>query len=715
MRRVVIQLGTRVLLAAGVALVLALLVAPLAAGASPKRLAGPVTDDAGALPSGAAAQIQSAFDRVQTTTGVQPWVWYVDTTNGADPGQFATDTANASGLGGADLLLVIAMQDRAYGYWKGDAVKLSDSDLELLLSRTLPANLRAGTPDKAAIDFADQLGAALAPVPTSAATAAAASAAVVTPPAVPASGGGDATLGTLLAILVVLVGTGLVIWYLATHRQATGNVPATSGGPRDDLGRLSTQDLEALANSILLQTDDGVRDSEQELGFAQAQFGDDAAAPFAEALAGAKTDLKGAFTIRQQLDDATPETPAQRHQMLVALIGACRSAQQRLDAQTQRFEQLRALQQQAPGIIETLPAQADALESRVAAAAQTMAHLRTYADPDWQAVAPNLDEASKRVAAVRAAVDAGRAAVTAGEGPKAAAAAQAGQDALAQGARFLDAIDALAKELDAAAAAVASQLTTAEQDIARAKAASGAKGADPSAAARVAQAEQLLADARTALNPPKPDVTTALDKARQADKTADDVLAQVRSAQEAAARAAAQLDASVRTAQASVTRAGGLIATRRGAVGAEARTRLAEAQRHLDQAMALAPTDQAGATTEADAASRLASEAESLAQRDYGNWNDPWMGGGGGRGGGGGNAGADIAGAIIGGIIGGMLSGGGRRGGGPFGGGGFGGPFGGGGGFGGFGGGWGGGGGFGGSSGGGSFGGGGGSSGSGRW
>lgn len=696
MRRVVIHLGTRVLVAAVVALVLALLVAPLAAGASPKRLAGPVTDDAGALPSGAAAQIQSAFDRVQTTTGVQPWVWYVDTTNGADPGQFATDTAKASGLGGADLLLVIAMADHAYGYWKGGAVKLSDGDLQLLLSRTLPADLRAGAPDKAALDFADQLGAALAPVPT----AAAASAPTGTPSTSPASGG-DATLGTLLAILVVLVGTGLVMWYLATHRQATGNVPAATGGPRDDLGRLSTKDLEALANSILLQTDDAVRDSDQELGFAQAQFGDAAAAPFAEAVAGAKTDLKGAFTIRQQLDDATPETPAQRHQMLVALIGACRSAQHRLDEQSERFEQLRALQKQAPGIIEALPAQADALESRVASAAQTMAHLQAYADPDWQAVAPNLDEATKRVAAVRAAVDAGRAAVSASEAPKAAAAAQAGQDALAQGGRFLDAIDALAKELDAAAAAVGAQLTTAEQDIARAKAGVGAKGADPSAAARVAQADQLLADARTALNPPKPDVTTALDKARQADKAADDVLAQIRSAQEAAARAAAQLDASVRTAQTAVTRAGGLIATRRGAVGTEARTRLAEAQRHLDQAMALAPTDQAGAASEADAASRLASEAESLAQRDYGNWNDPWRGGGGG-----GGAGADLAGAIIGGIIGGMLSGGGRRGGGPFGGGG---------GFGGFGGGWGGGGGFGGSSGGGSFGGGGGSSGSGRW
>ncbi len=701
MRRAVARLTTRVLAVAAAGLVIALLVAPLALAASPKRLASPVTDDAGALPAGAASQIQTAFDHVQSVSGVQPWIWFTDTTGGADPAAFATDTAKANSFGGADLLLVVAMNDHAYGYWKGGAVPLSDSDLELLLSRTLPANLRAGATDKAALDFADQLGSALAAAQV---TAKPTAGPVATQAPAPAPAGADSTVPTLLAIALVVMGAALIVWYLSTHREATGNVPARRGGPApDDLARLSDKDLEALANSLLLQTDDAVRDSDQELGFAQAQFGDDAAAPFATALEGAKADLKAAFVIRQQLDDATPETPAQRRQMLEQLVRGCRAAQQKLDAQTARFDQLRALQKEAPGIIEALPAQADALAARVTAAGQTLAHLQTYADPDWQAVAPNLDEAGKRVAGARAAVDAGRAAVAAGEGPKAAAAAQAGQDALAQGARFVDAIDALAKQLDAAASSVAAQLSAAEQDIARAKAAATSPGADAGATARVAQADQLLAQARTALNPPKPDVTGALDKAQQAEKAAEDVLAQVRSAQEAAARASAELSAAINTAQTAVVRAQGLISTRRAGVGTDARTRLAEAERHLAQATSLAASDAATARTEADTASRLAAQAEALAQQDYNRWDDPWRGGGGG---GGGNANSDLAGAIIGGIIGGMLSGGGRRGGGPFGGGGHGG-FGGGGGWGGgFGGG---------SSGGGGFGGGGGSSGSGRW
>ncbi len=711
--RAIVRLTTRAAAMAAAALVvvlaLGLLGAPVVSGTTPKRLAAPVTDDAGVLSSGTAASIQSAFDRVQSTSGVQPWVWYVDTTNGADPGMFATDTARASGLGGADLLLVIAMQDHAFGYWKGPSVPMTDADVSLLLSRTLPVQLRANDPGAAALDFASGLAAALtsgaatvAPsVPAEASTPSGAGV-PVTPTSTPASTP-DATLPTLLAIVLILLGAAFVAWWLATHREATGNAPGHAAP--DDLWRMSPKDLEALANSLLVQTDDAVRDSDQELGFAQAQFGDEPAAPFADALAAARLDLNGAFTIRQQLDDATPETPVQRRQMVEQLVRACRSAQSRLDDQQERFAQLRALQQAAPGIIEALPAQAGALETRAAAAAQDMAHLQEFADADWQAVAPNLDEATKRIAAVRAAVDAGRAAVQANELPKVAAAAQAGQDALAQGGRFLDAIDALAQQLDAARAAVDAQLVTAEQDIARAKQAAGDGSVDPSIGGRVSQAEGLLAEARTALDPPKPDVTAALDKARQAEKVAEDVFARIRSAQQAAAQLAAHLDSSLQTAQAAVTRASGLVTTRRGGIGSDPRTKVAEAQRHLDQANALAQADPPGAIREADAASQLAAQAEALAQRDYGGWNDPWQGGGGGRGGGAANSGTDVAGAIIGAIIGGMLSGGGRHGGGPFGG---------------FGGGWGGGmggGGGRGSGGGGSGGGGfeGGSSGSGRW
>jgi hypothetical protein len=333
-----------------------------------------------------------------------------------------------------------------------------------------------------------------------------------------------------------------------------------------------------------------------------------------------------------------------------------------------------------------LPAEADALEARLPAAEEALAGLGVYADTNWQAVAANVESARTRIAAVRAAVDEGTKALSAGTPGIAAHAARLGEDGLAQGSAFLDAIDRLASELATARAKVDAELVAAVADLEKAKAAASTGPSDATVAQRLAEADQLLSEARTALDPPKPDVTGAYDKARRANLLAGEIEAGIRSAREQRAREAARLQAGLSAAQAAVTRASDYVAGHRGGIGTEARTRVAEAERHLQQAVALVSTDPSGALAEADAATRLAAEAERIAEQDYGRWDDPFRGGGG-------RAGSDMTGAIIGGIIGGLLSGGGRRGGFGGGGGGFGG--------------------FGGSSGGGGFGGG--SSGGGRW
>jgi hypothetical protein len=422
---------------------------------------------------------------------------------------------------------------------------------------------------------------------------------------------------------------------------------------------MSDEDLNAEANRLLLATDDAVRDSEQELGFVEAQFGEADVTTFREAIAVAKEDLRAAFTIRQQLDDATPEDRPTRRRMLGVLVGRCQEAGARLDAETERFEALRAFEREAPGVLAALPAAIDALEARFAAVGTTMARLEEYADASWQAVAANLDEARARTAAARAAVTQGDAATVAGDGPKTAAAARVGQEAVAQAGAFLDAIERLAAELDQARDRVSAEIADAETDLARARGVAGQAPADPEVPARLTEAETLLADARRDIDHPRPDVAAAYGKARRANEIADEVLARIRTAAEQRAALAARLDTSIRGAQATVTRASDYVANHRGGVGGEARTRIAEAARHLDAAVASGAADPAAGIEEAETAARLANEALALAQRDYDGWDDPWRGGRGGRGGGGG----DLATAIVGGIIGGMLSGGGGGGG----------------------------------------------------
>ncbi len=677
------------------ALLLTVLVASTALGSSPRRLATQVTDDVSAL-AGAASTLQQPLDNLQKTDNVQLWVWFTDTTGTLSAPDFATQAAALSGFSGNDLLLVIAMSDHAYGYWKSGAIPLANTKLESILGKDLEPSLQSG--DNAGAILATVTGIHLAMSGTSG------SAASGTPAAAAGAGsggsGGSSPIGTLVAILLIVGLLAVAGWWFlygrkpAGAREAAGAAP--SGAPVDDIAAMKTLDLEKLANQTLVETDDAVRDSEQELCFAQAEFGDDAIAPFQAAITGAKSDLAASFRIRQQLDDAVPEDAATHRRMLEDLARGCRHAQAALDDVKDEFEKLREIEAKAPQILAALPAQADALEARVPASQLVMTRLGAYADASWQSVAPNIDEAGRRIAAVREAVEHGTKALAANDGQTAARAARLGQDALGQGTAFLDGIDRLATQLDEAKAKVDQMLADAEADLAQATKAS-AGSPDPALAARLAQADTLLRGPRVALAGPKPDVGAAFQQASQAHAIADDILATLRTAAEQRARDAARLDASIKAAQASLTRATDFIATRRGAVGSEARTRVAEAQRHLDQALASGATDPGGAASEADQATGLANAAYAAAQDDYGRYDDPWHGGG--RGGGGG-AGGDIAGALIGGIIGGMLMGGGRRGG--FGGlGGFGG--------GGFGGGWGGGG----SSGGGHWGGG--SSGGGRW
>ncbi|WP_329609359.1 hypothetical protein [Arthrobacter sp. ATA002] len=137
------------------------------------------------------------------------------------------------------------------------------------------------------------------------------------------------------------------------------------------------------------------------------------------------------------------------------------------------------------------------------------------------------------------------------------------------------------------------------------------------------------------------------------------------------------------SAQAQISGTADYIRARRGGVGSEARTRLAEAERNLQQAIALQSSDPVSALAYAQQANALAAQAADMAQQDVDGFGGGFGGGGGGGMYGGRGGGSGLGGAILGGIlIDSILRGGG--GGGGWGGGGFGGFGGGGGDFGGF-------------------------------
>jgi hypothetical protein len=123
--------------------------------------------------------------------------------------------------------------------------------------------------------------------------------------------------------------------------QAPGTFPAGTQPPgvpvppADPYAQVSTDELSDRANAALVAADNALKTSEQELGFAQAQYGAQATGPFAQALEASHADVAEAFRVRQRLDDDVPEDEPTRRAMLREVLDRCTVADRRLDAQAE--------------------------------------------------------------------------------------------------------------------------------------------------------------------------------------------------------------------------------------------------------------------------------------------------------------------------------------------------------------------------------------------
>ena len=643
---------------------LLLLVAP-AALAQPPKLTDQVTDQTGTIGSGKAA-VEDSLANLLDRANVQLWVVFVSTTDGSTAQDFARSTYESNGLGGNDMVLLVAVNDHRYGWWEdtragssdtGNATGLPGTTIDSLGSDNLDPSFKQGDYSGGVVNFANALQQAVVSgsKPSAVATGTGSSA-----PGGTTSSGGD--LGGLLLFLgVILVFIGVVVVIVRLRAWRLSHLSAEE---RDR----QTGDLARQANKLLVDTDDAITAAKQELGFAQAEFSDADCAPFATALDKAQDELKQAFTLRQQLDDATPEDPPTKIQMYNSIIAHCQTAGAVIDEQHKRLQALRDLEKTAPAALASLDKAIDDLQARLPAINAAMQTLSGYAPASWASVKGNPEEADKRGAFAEDQIRKGKAALaqTPPNNVDAASAARAAQESVAQANQLLDAVETQATALEDARSKLAGELAAAQADIEAAKAAANAAAnagaADPTLAGQLAQATTLLAQVQAQAAAAPPDPIAALKAAQSAHATADTVLAGEREASEQKARNQAAFTAARVSAASSIAQADGFLTARRSAIGTSARTRLVEAQRHLAQADAMASTDLAGAANEARTADSMADDAYSQAQSDFGG-----LGGGGGMGGGygpGGGGGSNLAGSILGGIIGGVIAGGGRRGGG---------------------------------------------------
>jgi uncharacterized membrane protein YgcG len=568
-----------------------------------------VTDQTGALASDK-AMVEQAISQLEGDTGLRLWVLFVSTTGSMEAPDYAGAVFEASGLGTSDLVLVVAIDDRTYGWYELHGTGLSTDKLDSLCSDYLVPDFKAGRYGDGLVAFAGALDRAmtggpiyvptLAPEPT------------FEPIVIP----GGSTGGTSGAVTSALVVLGMAFLAVVLGAAFVGwRRSKLSAEERDRL----TGDLARQANKLLVDTDDAITEGKQELGFAQAEFTNVDTDPFEAAIARADSELKAAFALRQKLDDSTPEDPGLRSQMYQQIIAHCQAAGSALDVQEKRIEALRQLEANAPQALDSLAGSIKALKDRLPDVKAALRTLSDYSPTTWASVRGNPEEADKRGAFAEAQIARGRAAL-AKEPPNkrdAASAARAAQESVAQANQLLDAVVQLAASLDDARGKMKGELNEAEADLAAARAAAEPSKGDQVLMSRLEEATALLEVAREQVNAARPDPITALKAAQKAHATADDVLVGIRRAVEQRARDKAAFQSARQMAETSIAHAEAYLSSRKTGIGTTPRTRLTEARRHLSTAIGLADADIAGATREANTADNLADEALGLARQDF--------------------------------------------------------------------------------------------------
>ncbi|KAA9111154.1 TPM domain-containing protein [Microbacterium rhizomatis] len=634
---------TRWGMAVAAALAVGLMAAPTAVWATdPVQLgSGYVLDQAGVLDPSQEASVQQRMSDLYSSTGVDLYVVYVDAfTNPADRQQWADQVAQSNGLGVTQYILAVAVDGRQYYISSDGAGPMSDqqlADVEAAIKPALTSGDYAGAAMTAADGFQSALGGS------------------------GGSGGGFPV--AIVVVIAVVVIAAVIIWLIIRRRRKAPGAVRSGDGPGSPLDQLDTAELARRASSALVDTDDAVKTSEQELGFASAQFGDAAAADFAQALAAAKESLNHAFTLKQQLDDSVPDTEEQTRAWNVQILQLCEQANAGLDEKAAAFDELRQLEKNAPQALAQVQQQRVTVSAALDAADARLAELSTrYAPEALSTVADNPAQARERIAFADAQLAQAQTAITAGDGGAAAVSIRAAEESVAQAGLLEQAVDKLGADLEEGERSATALIAELEGDMA---AAAALPDPDGRVAATIASTRAQVDAAKAGLASTAKRPLAILRALEAANAQIDGVVQGVRDAAAQAQRTQQMLGQTIMQAQAQVSAAEDYITARRGAVGAEARTRLAEAGASLVQAQQLQASDPTQALQQAQRANQLAGQAIQYAQTDVGSFQNPGAGGmlGGGSNGGG------MLGAVLGGIvINSMLGGGGRSSGGSLGG-----------------------------------------------
>ena len=431
------------------------------------------------------------------------------------------------------------------------------------------------------------------------------------------------------------------------------------GARRAQREQLAAQDasLALRAQQALVETDERVRLAGDELLFATAELGDDPTAALREALGAVRHHLAEAFELHQLNHDEIPDTPEELRTRNARIVQLCEWALELLEHHMTVLETPIANARRAPEVLAQLRAEATGLRARIPGARETIVRLGDrYSVEALQQIAHNADEAAQLLDFAEHSAEIAKRRREEGQRSAANYALEAATESVRRAGTLLRAVEDYEIEALRAESALAAVVVDSRDDLIRAQGA-------PHAPA-VAVAMQQLQSALTAIpgGSTKSDPFALLSSLREANAALDAAIA---TAHERAARPippVAYVRHALDDAHSQLGVARSVIAGHRGWIGADARTRLAEAERTVAGVEPLIGDEDTReqALDLARRAGALAAEALRLAQHDIDSSRpqDPQGGWGGGPRGNANNGGGSGMGAVLGGVLLGSLLGG---------------------------------------------------------
>jgi len=415
----------------------------------------------------------------------------------------------------------------------------------------------------------------------------------------------DVARGATVAVVTVIVVVGVLLagGIVLLFRRRSGAQPSSASG----LGALRTR-----ANILLVRADEAVTAGEDELGFAVAQFGETRTSQFAASMADARAKLAEAFRLQQALDDSVPESAQKKREWTLQITALCEAAIATVAGQDRDFSRLRGAEADSPARIADLRARIAAERADLAATAGTRERLLASYDPA-------LLGADDPVAAATAALDAAAESVDDAEARIAPSGVNTvgglledAEGSLRRAAGVQQAQRQLGARLDAAASALDSLVDSTERDLAEARLQRDA-APDADTGAAIIRAVADVEKTRSAVGASR-DPVAGLDALTTAVAALDTALASARNQTQRLEHARSALVGTLVSARSQIAALKSLVADGGRGVGAEARTRLAEAERQL--MLAEAETDPVEALDVARRAVTHARDGEALAHYD---------------------------------------------------------------------------------------------------